>query len=123
MGCRSKDIQGEGLSGETTMTLVEKSVDAFVGTITLDHREKHNALSADLISDLPEALASLTDSGARVLVLRAARGAKVWSAGHDVRELPTKGRDPLTFNDPLRQAARATQEALLPVLAMVEGSV
>jgi methylmalonyl-CoA decarboxylase len=123
MGCRSKYIQGEGLRGETIMALVEKSVEASVGTITLDHREKHNALSADLISDLLEALASLTDSGARVLVLRAPRGAKVWSAGHDVRELPTNGRDPLTFNDPLRRAVRAIQEAPLPVLAMVEGSV
>jgi methylmalonyl-CoA decarboxylase len=123
MGCRSKYIQGEGLKGETIMALVEKSVEASVGTITLDHREKHNALSAELISDLLEALASLTDSGARVLVLRAPRGAKVWSAGHDVRELPTNGRDPLTFNDPLRRAVRAIQEAPLPVLAMVEGSV
>jgi methylmalonyl-CoA decarboxylase len=105
------------------MALVQKSVEASVGTITLDHREKHNALSAELISDLLEALASLTDSGARVVILRAPRGAKVWSAGHDVRELPTNGRDPLTYDDPLRRVVRAIQEAPVPVLAMVEGSV
>jgi methylmalonyl-CoA decarboxylase len=105
------------------MALVQKSVEASVGTITLDHREKHNALSAELISDLLEALAGLTTSGARVVILRAPRGAKVWSAGHDVRELPTNGRDPLTYNDPLRRVVRAVKEAPLPVIAVVEGSV
>ena len=58
-----------------------------------------------------------------MIVLRAPRGAKVWSAGHDVRELPTNGRDPLTYHDPLRQAVRAIKETSAPVLAMVEGSV
>lgn len=105
------------------MALVQKSVEGAVGTITLDHPEKHNALSAVLIVDLLEALAWLAGSEARVVVLRAYRGAKVWSAGHDVRELPTGGRDPLTYNDPLRRVVRAIKEAPLPVLAMVEGSV
>src|SRR5262249_9697447 len=74
--------------GGTTMALVQKSVEASVGTITLDHREKHNALSGALIADLLESLTGLVKSGARVVVLRAPRGAKVWSARHDVRELP-----------------------------------
>jgi methylmalonyl-CoA decarboxylase len=105
------------------MAHVQKSVEGSVGTITLDHSEKHNALSAELISDLLDALTSLTSSGARVVILRAASGAKVWSAGHDVRELPTNGRDPLTYSDPLRRLVRAIQEAPMPVIAMVEGSV
>jgi methylmalonyl-CoA decarboxylase len=105
------------------MALVQTSVEASVGTITLNHPQKHNALSAALIDDLLEALASLIGSGARVVVLRAARGAKVWSAGHDVRELPTHGRDPLTYHDPLRRAVRGIKEAPTPVIAMVEGSV
>ena len=40
-----------------------------------------------------------------------------------MRELPTNGRDPLTYHDPLRQAVRAIKETSTPVLAMVEGSV
>jgi methylmalonyl-CoA decarboxylase len=94
-----------------------------IGTITLNHPEKHNALSAELISDLLEALTGLAESGARVIILRAPKGAKVWSAGHDVRELPTNGRDPLTYNDPLRRAVRAIKESPVPVIAMVEGGV
>ena len=105
------------------MGLVKKVSDGAVCTITLDHPEKHNALSAALIGELLEALAGSAGSGARVIVLRAPRGAKVWSAGHDVRELPTNGRDPLTYHDPLRQAVRAIKETSAPVLAMVEGSV
>jgi methylmalonyl-CoA decarboxylase len=105
------------------MALVQKAVEGTVGTITLAHPEKHNALSAALIGDLLDALAGLVKSGARVIVLRAPRGAKVWSAGHDVRELPTNGRDPLTYGDPLRRAVRAIQEAPVPLLAMIEGSV
>ena len=105
------------------MALVQTSVEGAVGTITLNHPEKHNALSAALIGDLLEALAGLAGSGAHAVVLRAPRGAKVWSAGHDVRELPTNGRDPLTYGDPLRRAVRAIQEAPVPVIAMVEGSV
>jgi methylmalonyl-CoA decarboxylase len=116
------DIPSE-VPGGKFMAFVQKSAQASVGTITLDHAEKHNALSAQLIEELVEALSSLADSGARLVVLRAARGTTVWSAGHDVRELPTNGRDPLTYNDPLRRAVRAIKEVPVPVLAMVEGSV
>ncbi len=105
------------------MKLVKRSVEKAVGTITLDYAQKHNVLSSPLIADLMEALSGMSDLGARVVVLRAARGAKVWSAGHDVKELPTTGRDPLTYNDPLRRVVRAIQEMPVPVIAMVEGSV
>lgn len=105
------------------MARVQRSTEGMIGTITLNHPEKHNALSAELISDLLEALTGLAESGARVVILRAPKGAKVWSAGHDVRELPTNGRDPLTYNDPLRRAVRAIKDAPIPVIAMVEGGV
>jgi methylmalonyl-CoA decarboxylase len=38
-------------------------------------------------------------------------------------ELPTNGRDPLTYNDPLRQVMRKIEHCPHPVIAMVEGSV
>ena len=103
--------------------LVKMSLEGSVGTITLNHPAKHNALSAPLIGDLMTALSRLTGSGARVIVLRALKGAKVWSAGHDVRELPTNGRDPLTYDDPLRRVVRGIKELPTAIIAMVEGSV
>ena len=103
--------------------LVKKSMDGYIGTITLDNRSKHNALGAALIGELLVALSDLTSAGARAIVLRAYPGAKVWSAGHDVRELPTNGRDPLTYDDPLRRVVRVIKESRTPIIAMVEGSV
>jgi methylmalonyl-CoA decarboxylase len=104
-------------------SLVKKSLDGHIGTITLDNPSKHNALGAALMEELLLALSDLPDAGARAIVLRAYKGAKVWSAGHDVRELPTNGRDPLTYDDPLRKVVRMIKESPTPIVAMVEGSV
>ena len=60
---------------------------------------------------------------ARVLVLRAAPGIKVWSAGHDINELPEPRRDPLSYFDTLETLLRKVQDCPMPVIAMVEGSV
>ncbi len=97
-------------------------VDRVIGIITMNHG-KVNALSRALLDDIVVAFDSLRSSPVRVIVLRAAKGAKVFSAGHDVKELPTNGRDPLTYNDPLRQVMRKIEHCPQPVIAMVEGSV
>lgn len=94
-----------------------------VGTLTLNDPSKRNALSAQLIDELVAGFASLNADGARVVILRAAPGARTWSAGHDVKELPINGRDPLTYNDPLRQAIRVIQHHPAPVLGLIEGGV
>jgi len=107
----------------TFMALIQKDLADRVGTITLDNRKSHNALSAELITEVLKAMTALCEAEARVIVLRAPSGAKVWSAGHDVKELSTGGRDPLTYSDPLRQLIRTIQEVPVPVIAMVEGSV
>lgn len=104
-------------------SLVKKSLDGNIGTITLDNPPKHNALGAALIGELLLALSHLTNAGARAIVLRAYKGAKVWSAGHDIRELPINGRDPLTYDDPLRRVVRVIKESPTPIIAMVEGGV
>jgi methylmalonyl-CoA decarboxylase len=105
------------------MPLVLSAVEDGVGTITLNNDRKRNALSADLIAELIAALGEFTALKVRAVVLRANPGVKVWSAGHDVTELPRSGRDPLAYNDPLEQAIRAVREFSAPVIAMVEGGV
>jgi methylmalonyl-CoA decarboxylase len=82
-----------------------------------------NALSMALIEDLSAALVANRPPEVRAVVIRAERGARVFSAGHDVRELPINGRDPLTYNDPLRTVVRQIETYPAPVIAMVEGSV
>lgn len=104
------------------MDLVQAAIADSIGTITLNNPRMHNALSAALLDGLIAALESMKTT-ARVVILRAPPGAKVFSAGHDVKELPLSGRDPLTFVDPLRRAIRAIEEHPAPVIAMIEGSV
>ncbi len=82
-----------------------------------------NALTAPLIGDLTTALDDARPPAIRAVVLRAAPGAHVFSAGHDVHELPRHGRDPLTYDDPLRLAVRRIETHPTPVIAMVEGTV
>jgi len=105
-------------SSSTVLTKIEDSI----GTITLNHG-KVNTLSRQLIEDMCEALGQMKADSLQVVVLRAAPGAKVFSAGHDVRELPTNGRDPLTYSDPLRHVIREIESHPAAIIAMVEGSV
>ena len=59
-----------------------------VGTITLDHERRRNALSHPLVEEVIAALRSFQEAKVRVVILRAKAGAKVFSAGHDIDELP-----------------------------------
>ena len=109
------------------MGTVSATVDAKIanrsGVITLDNPRKQNALSKELMDALCAALEDLRQREARVIIVRAPAGSKVFSSGHDVRELPTNGRDPLTYNDPMRRLIRTIETFPSPVIAMVEGSV
>jgi methylmalonyl-CoA decarboxylase len=75
------------------------------------------------MEELAAGLEALENEGARVIVLRSAPGAKVWSAGHDIDEIPEPRRDPLGYFDPLETLLRKVQDCPVPVIAMVEGSV
>lgn len=108
---------------ETSCALVNVKVTDNIGEITLNNSAKHNALSTALIDELCTALEEMLLAQVRAVVLRAPAGAKVFSAGHDVRELPTNGRDPLTYDDPIRRVIRMVELFPSPVIAMVEGSV
>jgi methylmalonyl-CoA decarboxylase len=94
-----------------------------IAVIILNNPRKQNSLSKELIDDLCAGLDEMRRLRARVIILRAPAGVKVFSSGHDVRELPTTGRDPLTYNDPLRRLVRMIESFPAPVIAMVEGSV
>ena len=72
--------------------LVEVSVHGYVGTITMDHYSKRNALSHRLCRAIQDGVDRCCAAGVRVVVLRAMPGARVWSAGHEL------GRHPQTCN-------------------------
>ncbi len=108
---------------DKTLAMVDAKISDLIGIITLNNPLKRNSLSSRLIADLCTALEEMQKQQVRVVVLRAPAGSKVFSSGHDVRELPTNGRDPMTYNDPLRRVIRMVELFPAPVIAMIEGSV
>ena len=102
-------------------TVVEQT--GAIGTITLNNPRKLNALSEQLVNEVIVALQRFEQAEVRVVILRASAGCKVWSAGHDVGELPEGGRDPLGWDDPLRHLVRTIETFPAPVIAMIEGGV
>lgn len=105
------------------MRHLETRIEGEVGTITIDHPAKRNALSRQLVDAIVEALDRLSQERVRAIVLRAKPGVKVWSSGHDVEELPEGGRDPLGWDDPLRYLVRAIEEHPAPIITLIEGGV
>ena len=105
------------------MNLVRVELKRDIGILTLNNPAKRNALSDALIGAVITGLGQLEQAEARVAILRAPRGSKVFYAGHDVNELPEPGRDPLTYHDPLLRVIDAIRRFSAPVLAMVEGTV
>ena len=105
------------------MSLVSTSLADYIGTVTLTNPARRNVLSEAMVSEVVAALAHLNEKKARVVLLRAEPGSKVWSAGHDVSELPAGRRDPLGWDDPLRHLIREVEQFPAPVIAMIEGGV
>lgn len=105
------------------MSLILTEINDTTATIVMNHTRKHNALSETLIEAIVEALEQFRIRKIRTVILRAPQGVKVWSAGHDVGELPDRGRDPLGWSDSLRVLVREIQEFPAPVIALIEGGV
>ena len=104
-------------------TYILSKVDGRIGTLTLNHEDKLNCLSHLLMDQLMAGLDRCVKEGVNVIILRANPGVKVWSAGHDINELPEPRRDPLSYGDPLETLLRHIQDCPVPVIAMVEGTV
>lgn len=105
------------------MSLVLKEVAGKIGVLTLNNPAKHNVLSILMLQELIDGLAEMQQQKIPVVIIRAQKDARVWSAGFDIRELPTTKRDPLGFDNHLEQLLRAVETYPGPVIAMVQGGV
>ncbi|MBV8402153.1 MAG: methylmalonyl-CoA decarboxylase [Acetobacteraceae bacterium] len=105
------------------MPLIRTELADGIGWIAFDNYAKRNVLSAPLIAEVLAALDSFRKESVRAVIVRSAVQEKVWSAGHDVEELPKADLDPLPYDDPLEQLLRAVKDFPAPVIAMVQGSV
>jgi len=106
------------------MTFIKSEITDKVATLTLCNPPKLNALSSGLIS---EALAFLKEAAEKkifVLLIKAEPNKhNVWSAGHDIYELPEGRRDPLGYYDAFEVFLREVQKYPGPVIGVVRGSV
>ncbi len=103
--------------------LILAELNQSIGTIILNRPEKRNALSRALVDEFLAALTDFRKQGARAVVVSATSVGGVWSAGHDISELPQGGEDPLAYADPLEQLLRNVRRFPAPVIAMIHGSV
>jgi methylmalonyl-CoA decarboxylase len=105
------------------MGLIQKEILGGIGVLTLNNPARRNALSLELCGELVSALDDLKGKKVHVAVLRSHKGAKIWSAGHDITQLPKVHNDPLAYDSPMETAFRAIQNYPGPVIAMIQGSV
>ncbi len=97
-------------------------VDGGVATLLIDRPQARNALATQTMSELDEALGSIQESGARVLVIRGARD-RAFCAGGDLKELEHMRSE--TDAAEMAHAMRATLDRIpqlpLPVIAALNG--
>ena len=92
----------------------------FVEMQNVDH---FNCLSEEMCQELENAIRQGYEAECVGIVLRAQCAKGVWSAGHDIRELPQTGEDPLAYNVPMERLLRCVQDTPIPVIACVNGTV
>ena len=108
--------------GDPHPPLVHVDAQDKIGTVAFDNPRRRNALGAATVAAVLDALTAFADAGVRAVVLRTRVPSAVWSAGHDIDELPVRGIDPLPFADPLEELLRAVRSFPGAVIAMVHGT-
>lgn len=101
--------------------LVSLDVEGPVATVTLRRTDKLNSLNAEMIAELGAALRRGAHE-ARVVVLRAEPGVKVFSAGHDISDVPV-GVAAAAWENPVEEVIAGVPRLPVPVIAAVEGTV
>ncbi|MFE6613629.1 enoyl-CoA hydratase/isomerase family protein [Amycolatopsis sp. NPDC057786] len=100
------------------MSTVDYALDDGIAVIRLNRPERLNAVVAELVDDLLEALDAAAKSDARAVVL-AGRG-RAFCAGHDLKE-PTPEGDSRPRLDRLQDVTRRLRGLRQPVIAAVHG--
>lgn len=103
--------------------LVNVTIEDRICFIEMNNPAKLNCLSERMCNDIVDALQYGYDSECVAIVIKAICRNGVWSAGHDIKELPTDGSDPLAYDVPMERMLHRVQEVAIPVIACVNGTV
>ena len=82
-----------------------------------------NSLSSDVCDKLLESFDEFEKVRVRVVIIGANPNSKIWSAGHDIREIPLDGHDAVTWTTGFERVLRRVRNCTVPVIAMLHSSV
>jgi methylmalonyl-CoA decarboxylase len=105
-----------------TQPLVTMEITNNIGRVTFSNPPV-NPLSHDVCAGLIAAIDECEQAHVRVVILRVHPTSKIWSAGHDIKEIPLDGQDPLPWTSGLEQLLHRVRDCQVPVMAMVHASV
>ena len=108
---------------EYNFSLVNVTIEDRICFIVINNPNHLNCLSDTMCHDLANALQYGYEHECVAIVIKAECRHGVWSAGHDIRELPQDGSDPLAYDVPMERMLHKVQEVAIPVIACVNGSV
>ncbi len=94
-----------------------------IAFVTMQNGKHFNCLSEEMCNALSEAIEEAYKAECVGIVIKAEVNKGVWSAGHDIHELPLDGRDPLAYDVPMEQLLRKVQDTPIPVIAYANGTV
>ena len=103
--------------------LVNTTIKDRICFVEMQNGEHFNCLSEEMCHELGNAIRIGYDEECVGIVIKAQCYKGVWSAGHDIRELPQTGDDPLAYNVPMEKLLRCVQDTAIPVIACVDGTV
>ncbi len=103
--------------------LVNTEIKDRVCYVEMQNADHFNCLSEEMCKELMEAMHKGYESECVGIVISAQTKKGVWSAGHDIHELPRDGSDPLAFEVPMEKLLRLVQDIPIPVIACVSGTV
>lgn len=91
--------------------------------IEMANPDHFNCLTDELCERMIKAIHNAYAEECVGIVIKAQCRKGVWSAGHDIRELPQDGSDPLGYDVAMERLLRTVQEIPIPVIAYVNGTV
>ncbi len=103
--------------------LLSSTVKDRICYIEMQNSEHFNCLSEQMCEELIDAIHSGYTQECVGIVIKAQCRKGVWSAGHDIRELPQNGEDPLVYDVAMEKLLRCVQDVAIPVIACISGSV
>lgn len=103
--------------------MVNSTIENKVCFIEMANADHLNCLSEEMCMEMVNAIDEAYKNECVCIVIKAQCKHGVWSAGHDIRELPQDGHDPLAYDVPMEQLLRKVQNIPIPVIAYANGTV